>query len=258
MYYFLKRQADADPCAYRILLRKGIFASTDAYKEIKGIFSDKSINFARQRGEESFREDLVNLLSSLKSPKVFFLVDDIVFVEDLEMDDFTRFDTDKYIPSLRLGRNISLFYHFSVNQPHPQFITKNQDDKTKLFWRWEQGVYDWGYPLSLDGHLFSTDELLSIMQLIHFKAPNSLEASLQKFAKLFGQRLGVCYQKSKIINIPCNKVQRENKNIFGSVDQHFLLRKWQEGFQMDYRKLYGFVNQSPQQEIEFQLIPRST
>jgi hypothetical protein len=69
-------------------------------------------------------------------------------------------------------------------------------------------------------------------------------------------RTGAGYRKSKIVNIPCNKVQKENKNICGSIHQDFLLEQWMKGYQMDYRSLYGFPNVSAHQEIPFDLVKR--
>jgi ubiquinone/menaquinone biosynthesis C-methylase UbiE len=69
-------------------------------------------------------------------------------------------------------------------------------------------------------------------------------------------RYGLCYTKSRIINIPCNKVQIENSNTYGDIDQEFLLKKWEAGYQIDFRKFYGFVNQSAHQNVDFTLVPR--
>jgi hypothetical protein len=95
-----------------------------------------------------------------------------------------------------------------------------------------------------------------MVKFISFHAPNSFEDKLQQFLNIYSYRFGISYCKSKIVNIPCNKVQEENKNRCGNVDQDFLLQQWGKGFQMDYQKLYGFINESVHQDISFDLIPR--
>ena len=226
-----------------------------AYDEIMKIFSGK-FSFARQSSNSLFKDDLVKLLAQVHAQKVFFLVDDILFIENFDMCDFTKFDTDKTVPSLRMGLNLEKSYTVQKVQPLPELIFCAGSDEDKIFWKWNQGVGDWCYPLSVDGHFFPTQEITTMTKLINFSAPNSYEDQLQKFRRFFLFRMGVGYKKSKIVNIPCNKVQRENKNIHGRIHQDFLLEQWLKGYQMDYRSLYGFSNTSAHQEIPFEFIKR--
>jgi len=187
----------------------------------------------------------------------FFLVDDVVIIENVDMADFVKFSTDEFVPTLRLGTNLSECFTQKKQQPQPSFIPDRIADRDKVVWQWTDGRYDWGYPLSLDGHLFSTREIIVLTDFIDFRAPNSYESNLQRFNRLFLPRLGVGYRKSKIVNIACNKVQTENENICGNVHQDYLLEQWQSGLQMDYRRLYGFANKSAHQDIPFHLVRRT-
>ena len=227
-----------------------------AYEEVMTLFADYSTSFIKQKSDNSFQEDLIEILSSLQADKVLFLVDDVIFIEDVDMRDFVKFDTDKFVPSLRMGLNIKHFYHLNKTQVLPEYVHNISEGKDKIIWEWNQGVYDWRYPLSVDGHLFSTQEMTAMVRLISFQAPNSFEDKLQQFLNIYLYRFGVSYCKSKIVNIPCNKVQEENDNICGNIDQDFLLKQWGKGVQMDYKKLYGFINESVHQEIAFDLITR--
>jgi len=226
-----------------------------SYEEVKEIFLNK-ISFIKQSSDSSFRSDLLKILSSVQTDKIFFLVDDMIFVDNFDINDFTQFDTDQLVPSLRMGLNLKRAYTIQKEQPLPEFISCVKNGKDKIFWRWDNGIYDWSYPLSVDGHFFSTWEIAAMSKLINFSAPNTYEDQLQKFRRFFIFRKGVAYRKSKIINIPCNKVQKENKNICGNTHQDYLLEQWTRGYQMNYRSLYGFCNISAHQEIPFELIKR--
>ena len=226
-----------------------------AYDEVMEIFSGK-FSFTRQSSNDSFKDDLATLLESLHASKVFFLVDDILVIEKLDIRDFAMLDTDKSVPTLRMGLNLKRCYTFQKEQPLPEFMSHHDINDDKIFWKWDQSLYDWSYPLSVDGHLFSTREIAAITKLINFSAPNTYEEQLQKFRRFFMTRTGVAYKKSKIVNIPCNKVQKVNKNIHGSIHQDFLLDKWVSGYQMDYRSLYGYINTSVHEEIPFGFIRR--
>jgi hypothetical protein len=160
------------------------------------------------------------------------------------------------VPSLRMGLNLTKCYPLQKEQPLPKLITHTDSYEDKIFWKWDQGTYDWAYPLSVDGHFFSTQEIVAMTKLIQFSAPNTYEDQLQKFRRFFMFRKGVGYKKSRIVNIPCNKVQKENKNIYGNTHQDDLLEEWHNGYQMDYRSWYGFPNISAHQEISFEFIKR--
>jgi len=244
----------ASPVPIHILYHTSTQSHQKAYEKIIGIFPNNNISFTKQDSDNSFRSNLISLLKSVHAEKIFFLVDDVLFIEDFDIEDFVKFDTDKFVPTLRMGLNLNKCYTLQKEQPLPELMPDIIKDKDKITWKWNQGVYDWAYPVSLDGHFFSTQELTTMIQLIDFSAPNTLEDQLQKFRRFFLFRMGVSYRKAKIVNIPCNKVQNENKNIHGNLHQNFLLEQWQQGYQMDFRSLYGFMNESAHQEITFRFI----
>ncbi len=223
-----------------------------AYADVKEIFSGEGIIFLRQQSAESFRSDLLKELDAIQSDRIFFLVDDIVFIDKVDLGHFCSCDPARYIPTLRMGLNLKLCYTMQQDQPLPHY-TENND---AIYWRWQDGVLDWGYPLSVDGHIFSTGEMAAMLKMIDFRAPNSLEGNLQRFQKMFLPRLGIAYRTSKIVNIPCNKVQLENDNIHGREHQDVLLGYWQQGLQLDVGSLFGFVNESAHQNVALQFVAR--
>jgi hypothetical protein len=243
------------PVPLHILYHTSTPSHQRAYEEVIKIFSG-NFSFIKQSSSTSFKEDLEKILNSVMAQKVFFLVDDILIINEFDMQSFTKFDTDKLVPSLRMGLNLKKCYTIQKEQPLPELMPCAGSNGDIIFWKWNQGVYDWSYPLSVDGHFFSTQEITAITKLIDFSAPNTYEDQLQKFRRFFVIRMGAGYKKSKIVNIPCNKVQIENKNIFGNTHQDFLLEQWMKGYQMDYRSLYGFSNVSAHQEISLTFIKR--
>lgn len=246
----------ASPVPLHILYHTSTLLHRKAYDEVRELFSNNDISFTKQDSDDSFRANLISLLKSVHSEKIFFLVDDVVFIENFDIEDFVKFDTDKFVPTLRMGLKLTKCYTVKQEQPLPELMPDIIKDKDKIIWQWDQGVHDWSYPLSLDGHFFSTQEIATMIQLTEFSAPNTLEDQLQKFRRFFLFRKGIAYKKSRIVNIPCNKVQIENKNLYGDLHQDFLLEQWQQGYQIDFRSLYGFMNESAHQEITFRFIKR--
>jgi len=239
---------------FHVLFHASTPAHQKAYEEVRELFSHTTISFVKQDSNNSFRSNLIVLLESIRSEKMFFLVDDIVFIEDFDVIDFIQFNTDIFVPTLRMGLNLKKCYPVQKEQSLPELMPDVTKDK--VTWKWDGGLYDWSHPLSLDGHFFSTHEMTTMIRLIDFSAPNTLEDELQRFRRFFLFRTGICYRKSKIVNIPCNKVQIENKNLCGNMHQDFLLEQWQNGFQIDYKKLYGFSNIGAHQDITFEFVKR--
>lgn len=244
------------PVPLHVLYRTSSVAHQNAYDTVFSLFDKNYVSAVHQKNKESFKPQLIEILETTKAENVFFLVDDIVFIENIDMLDFTKFDTRNTVVSLRMGANLNRAYTVQKNQKLPPFIQDGIQDKDKLCWIWKWGELDWAYPLSLDGNLFLTREIIVLAKNTKFNSPNTFEGNLQKYIDYFKHRYGVCYKKSKIMNIPLNRVQEDYDNVHGKIHQDYLLDLWDNRMQIDYRKLYGFVNESAHQEIEISYVER--
>ena len=229
-----------------------------AYDEVISIFKKQDVCFIQQTGRSTFRKQLLEILFSLNCDLLFFLVDDILFTETVHLEDLMKFNPNDYVPSLRLGRNIRRCYVLQCPQRQPDFLKDSADRHDKIVWQWKKGELDWGYPLSVDGHLYARREMAAMASLLSFEAPNSFEDQLQLFKPLFQDRQGIAYQKSKIVNVPCNRVQNERINLSGNTSSADLLKKWEQGYQIDGERIFGTVNESVHQEIYLPLILRNS
>jgi hypothetical protein len=241
------------PVPIHILYRASNEEQELSYREVAEVFAPNKVSFTR---ESQFRRDLLKLMQDIKSKKLIFLVDDIVFVEPLDILDFAQINTEEYVASLRLGDHLNFSYTTQQEQPLPAFVADAGLGQDKISWQWDKGQLDWHYPLSVDGHLFSVNEIKVMLPLLDFKAPNSLEEAMQILAPLYLKRKGIAYKKSRIVNIPCNKVQSENNNISEEVDIEFLLKKWQDGYKIDFLKIQKLRNTSAHQFVPFEYIKR--
>jgi hypothetical protein len=111
--------------------------------------------------------------------------------------------------------------------------------------------------MSLDGNIFLTNEIANMVQHLEFAGPNSFEAGLMlNFGPWAAMRRGVCYRRSAVVNIPCNRVQNEFRNWHGAMHQGFLLDQWERGLQVDHRALYGLSNRATHEELNLTFVPR--
>lgn len=242
-------------CKVFVLFRASNQDHAQAYNQVQEIYKNTGVYFYP---EQHFKKDLISLVNRLTVSKLIFLVDDILFVEPVDLEDFIQTDTDQFVASLRMGTHLNFSYTVQQPQPLPPFYKPNLNKiKDKIVWKWQEGALDWHYPLSVDGHLFATEEIKAMLPLLNFKAPNSLEEAMQILKPYYLHKFGLAYQKAKIINIPCNKVQEENDNIAETVTVDYLLKKWQSGYQIDFAKFLHFQNYSAHQFIPFSFIQRT-
>lgn len=230
-----------------------------AYADIQKIFAKQPVTFVT---ETTCRETFLVTLLNIKQPKLFFLVDDDIFIRPVDLKPFCAINPLDYVPSLRLAPHLSYSYTMKLPQPAPQTLKKSAKYPAMFQFDWGDEANEWNYPFSVEGHLFDTAEIVAMSLASPFKAPNTLEGVLHSFADVCrppNGRPGLCYTTSKLVNNACNKVQTENNNHAGEtvdLSPEYLLEQWQKGLMVDVMALANFANHSPCQEIPLQFIPR--
>lgn len=227
------------------------FASNElqkkAYLEVESFFQELffDINFVSEDG--SFKKTLIDVLDSVSTRSIFFLVDDILFIKPVDFDIISKVDPLKFIVSLRLGGNLKKSYTTGKKESPPKFIPAVFNLDLNQFEWFEKGN-EWSDPWSVDGNVFSTKEVFLISQMSNFTGPNSYEIALKTFNDFLLSRQGLCFDTSRIINLPINKVQTEVKNKSGDVSAEFLLEIWWSGFKIDTSPFLNYIPQSPHEE----------
>jgi hypothetical protein len=241
-------------CGMVVIYAASSMAHKKAYNEMEVLFQNR-VRFVEQEVFPSLKHCLVQTMQSLPTGKMFFLVDDIIFTEEVDYQKMAEMDLSNIILSLRMGAHLNYSYVVSAKQSLPQTLSDQGDC---FVWDWNEGELDWGYPLSVDGHIFNTSEVLLWAKHLEYKSPSSFEGALQQMRFVYRNKRGMCFKKSRIVNIPANKVQTEVANLHGAVHQDDLLQQWNEGLAIDHTQFRGWNNISVHQEAEFQLIKRES
>lgn len=203
------------------------------------------INFIK---EKNFKKDLLTLINKDEEHTVFF-VDDNIFKESFSIYDeqFKILKNNKKILclSLRLHPNLNYCYPARFKMNKPTLLTDNIFNWNILKIN-EYG--DYSYPMSLDGHIFKTTDILPLLIRLNYNNPNSLESILSmnpiKKPYMF------MYDKSIIMNNPINKVQNWNNNIHGNISSKELNDSYLKGKRISLETFKGFENTSCHQEID--------
>jgi hypothetical protein len=189
----------------------------------------------------SFKDTLLHVLDSINTKSLFFLVDDIIFIDAFDLKIVGEVDSKLSVLSLRHSPSIKSSYTMRQRFTPPGFMNSSWN-KSLLEFNWFESNCEWSDPWSVDGHILLTNEVRSIAKISNFKAPNSFEMALKGFNSFVSKRTGLCFHRSKIVNLPINRVQIENKNISGYVSTKYLLDKWRQGLSLDWRI---FVTHTP-------------
>jgi hypothetical protein len=239
-------------CEIVVIYKCSSEAHKHAYMEVVDIFGER-VRFIEQDKYAGFKDCMEQTLLSLSKGKLFFLVDDIVFTEVVDYHFLASLNLSDTVFSLRMGEHLDYSYVVNSGQPLPRGLAVEDG---YLRWKWQEGKLDWGYPLSVDGHIFSSAEVLLWVKFFEFSSPSSFENAIQKLKDVYSGKMGMSFRKSRIVNIPANKVQHEVDNLHGKIHQDDLLQQWCEGKAIDHARFRGWVNHSVHEEAEFQLVRR--
>lgn len=212
--------------------------------------SPVKIDFIEQGND--FRACLLRVLENIQVGSIFFLVDDIIFINSLDLSIYQDINSRYAILSLRLSPDLKSSYTAGKSHHPPRFSSTLISNELLQFKWFEQGC-EWSDPWSVDGNIYSTAEIRVLSRVSPFGAPNSYEDALKSFADLAKDRPGYCFIKSKIINLAINRVQSEINNLSGNVNPEFLLDQWNQGLKMDRSMFEGYIPLSTHEEhvIEF-------
>lgn len=199
-----------------------------------------SVRFVEQR---DFYQDVINCLKVTTNRFCSFLVDDIVFKENISLANTCHLMmTNPQILtfSMRMGTHLNFCYPTNSRQSIPDGTIQSGF----FAWNWKSGQGDWSYPFSLDGHIFRKEDVERWLSKISFSNPNQFEDRLQIAKTERGNEICICQTQSSIVNLPLNRVQDEYKNRCGDISSTELLAYWEEGKKIDSSKFLGISNTS--------------
>lgn len=182
---------------------------TQNYKKLKRKYCD----FIWKEEGPSFKSDLINLMETTNG-YTSFLVDDIIFFGEIKENCIPQ-NSDLCF-SLRLGKNCTYSHPADSSYSLPRLV----EDSETISWFWPGCEYDFGYPMSLDGHIFRSIEIRNMVAQVQFTNPNMLEAALAYSNPYLHHTSGISrvmrsYPESMIVGVPVNRVNTQFENRYG-------------------------------------------
>jgi hypothetical protein len=245
-----------EPAPLYVVYRASTSEHLKSYDELITDLKAGGLNVIFIKELEGFRSTLLKVLYKINTKNLFFLVDDDVFIRETDLTVAIQIDPLCTILSLRHSPHLRRSYTANAELISPKFINAKEGDGLLKFAWFEQSL-EWSDPWSVDGQILSTAEVRVLASISNFKAPNSFEQALKYFNSLCKSRYGLCFDESKIVNLPINRVQTEWSNRSGDISANYLLKCWNDGLMLDVRSLEKHIPLSPHEEHALGFVKRT-
>lgn len=206
-----------------------------------------------------FKEITEQAMQNNAPPYVIFAVDDIIVTDYIDLSEGAALleQANAYGLYLRLGANLNHCYTLNRPQPLPTFKHISSD---MISWQFSHGAYDWNYPNTVDMTLYRTADVIHALKNCSYRSPNQLEAAWSSQLQYIKNRCGICYIHSKMVNVPCNRVQHDfTQNLYNvsndnDVDATALLTLFEQGYRINIAPFFKVHNTAAHQEYNFNYI----
>ena len=219
-----------------------------AYQTLKKDFSH--VRFFRQDEDNPYVDFkplfLYLTFEESKSTHILFGVDDIIVTDYIDLDECVTIleqTPDAYGFYLRLGKNITQCYTLSITNDFP--LPDLKEIESRIYsWEFNGAPYDWEFWSSVDMTVFKKEDIRNCFYELNYGSPNGLERIWATWA--CPKKFGLCYEHSKIVNIPLNIVHENKKDRNMSfLTTEELLEEFTMGFKIDIEPLCRFNNKAP-------------
>jgi hypothetical protein len=210
------------------------------------------VKFVRERPRtilnrnSAFKKDLLSVLDARK-PYVLCFVDDVVFLRSPDEEQIIHaLCNDKVAcASLRMQPGYDHAYTRGESMVPPTI----GDDG---LWDWTKCDHDWGYPMTVDGHLYRMLDIEPLFRSLKYRNPNSLEAAMD--SNRLDRPLMHCHGSAVIVNNPANLVQTQHGNRHGDQSAHTINERFIASERIDPECVDGVERRGPHTEFAYRFI----
>lgn len=227
----------------------------DAYNKVHQAFKDTAM-IKQAEPLKDFKPLTLNAFNKSSNEFIMFAVDDLIVTDYFDVSKAIDLieKTGSYGFYYKMGKNLSHCYTWNCPQVLPTFNQLNQDVSS---WQFCQGYADWAYPNTLDMTLYRKKDIQDNFKKMDYCSPNGLEACWAGCATNVLKCLGLCFENSKVVNIPLNIVQKHCKNRnMNHITTEQLLEIFESGQKIDIHALYKVKNTAVHMEYKPQFVER--
>jgi len=246
-------------CSQTIVIHNNDAAFNEAHK----VLCEEHTHIESWTQSSSIFYDVFVAAFGAKNDYICFFTDDNIFYNEFVCGDYEFLHNPQVsCLSLRMGMNIVERSHNGVTgRDMCQKMFKTENDMIAWPKTWHGYGSYWSYDLSVDGHVYKKDSIISMMDELHFlqsrynwkNTPNVLESEIQRFWAI-GPNYMMAPQESVVVNSPNNRVSdTHTENMSGqtySYDEQTLLSKYLSGTRIRLQDLSIDNIKSPHTELD--------
>lgn len=190
--------------------------------------------------------------SALVGEFVCFMCDDGILYRRIPPLELDRWTDELLCVSLRYGENtVEQYPTGEVNG----WEEVRETSEGLLTWPWRQAIGDFGYPGSVDAHIFRTADVVRMLEPHTFPNPTALECALVEgcFQIAASRPLMACYPHSVYVGNPVNRVSEQSNVRYGQtypVTAAECAEKFAEGLRIDLDALNFSAVNGAHSEVE--------
>ena len=220
------------------------------YKIVKNDFP--KISYLRQGNDPKQDFQPLTLDAVYNSPNLhlMFAVDDIIVKDVVDLTYCAKMlaCTGAYGFYLRLGKNINYSYANDRFEKIPNLVAVEGDVYS---WMLGDGECEWRYANTVDMTIYHKKDIRRALYNLCYENPNTFEGHWSTLAYKIMHRKALCFEYSKIVNIPLNLVQNVcNNRHMGAYTSDELLELFEKGFRIDIHDFYKIQNNGPHMDYQ--------
>jgi len=212
------------------------------------------LNAIWKHEEVAFKDEVMRIANRFDEPYILCFVDDDVVIKNINIVPMLQiFNRNSNINalSLRMGKHIDYCYAKDQPQRVPDFI---QTKERILKWDWTKAEHDWGYPMSLAGNIYRTEEIVELWRKLPFTSPNYMEGYMAQQAPAQTRPYQMTFAFQRVYNVANNLVQTvcNNRHKDAPGDAPALLNDhYLKGYRLSTETLYNKSFNCANGEVEY-------
>jgi len=224
----------------------------EGFDKVYDMYGGEHTNAVQFFNENTFKDTLLEILKTVNTDYILFHTDDDVYLQDVDNIGFKpAVGVDVACMSLRMNPTINRCYPANNKEIKPPELSYND---IHMIWNWTEAEDQhccWGYPMSVDSHIYRSKDIIPLIHEGHYNNVNSLESYLNR-NRWYDKPYMLSFTETKVYNVQNNFVQGHRMNE-QEYDINWLNEQFLAGKRISTKPIYGMKPTSAHGKIPYEM-----
>lgn len=241
----------------RVIYRASAPAYETGYEMVAHDFEHVLFIKQSKNAENDFKPLTIQAIQECPSQHLMFAVDDIIVTDFVDLSECAEWIEREQAYGFFLRLGINTIYCYPLNDALQGVPPLERPAEHICKWAFASGRCDWNYPNTVDMTIYRRKDVLNFLTQMNYSAPNLLEGVWAAAYRSIPSKYGLCYECSKMVNIPANRVHNIwNNRVMNSYSIGDLLYIFGQGKKIDIKPFFQVRNKAAHAEYPFRFIDR--